>query len=71
MVGRGDIGQLGPRHGQQCLVPRYHGFSRSKGGRDQLVGRVNAANELDHHIDIGADHQGRRVAPDEIGWDER
>jgi hypothetical protein len=52
-----------PATARSALFAVTTGLPARKGGLDQLVGRVDAADELDHDVDVGADHQGRASLP--------
>ena len=54
--------QLGPVVGEQLLVAGDHRLAALEGGEDQLAGRLDAADHLDHHVDVGVVDHRRRVA---------
>ncbi len=58
--------QLGTAHRQQGLVARHDGLAASQRGLDQLVGGVEAADELDDHVDVVALDQ-----PGGVGTNQR
>ena len=51
--GLGGLEQLGAVVGQQLLVAGDHRLARLQGGEDQLAGRLDAADDLDHDVDVG------------------
>ena len=51
LVGRGE--QLGAVVGQQLLVAGDHRLAGLQRGEDQLAGRLDAADDLDDHVDVG------------------
>ena len=58
--GGGHLRQLGAGHGEQRLVRRHDRLAVAQGHLDQLVRRVEAADDLDHHVDVVAGHRARR-----------
>ena len=58
----GGLEELGAVLGQQLLVPGDHGLARLERSEDQLAGRLDATDELDHEVDVGIvdDRHGRR-----------
>ena len=67
--GGGHLGQLGAGHGEQRLVRRHDRFAVAQGHLDQLVRRMEATDDLDHHVDVVAGHQRGGVVADEVGPD--
>ena len=63
--GGGDFGQLGAGDGQQRLVARDDRLAVAQRRLDELVGRVQAADQLDHDVDVVPRHQGGGVGADE------
>ena len=67
--GGGHLGQLGAGHGEQRLVRRDDRLAVAQGRLDQLVRRMEATDDLDHHVDVVAGHQRGGVGTDEVGPD--
>ena len=67
--GGGHLGQLGAGHGEQRLVAGDHRLAVAQGRLDQLVRRVEPADDLDHDVDVVAGDQRGGVGADEIGRD--
>ena len=57
----GGLEQLGAAVGQQLLVGGDHRLAGLQGVEDQGPGRLDPADDLDHHIDVGIDHHGHGV----------
>ena len=68
---RGHLGQLGAGGGQQCLVARDDGLAVAQRRLDQLVGRVEPADQLDHHVHVVAEDQRLGIGADEPRVDGR
>ena len=58
--GVGDAVQLGAEVGEQLLVGGDDRLALAERGDDQLAGRLDAADDLDHQIDVG-------IVDDEMG----
>ena len=67
----GDLGQLGAGDGQERLVGGDHRLAVAQGRLDQLVGRVQPTDDLDHDVDVVPRDQGGGIGPDEVGVDGR
>ena len=67
--GGGHFGQLRAGDGEQRLVAGDDGLAGAQRRLDELVGRVQAADELDHDVDVVARHQGGGVGADQPGVD--
>ena len=59
LLGRGE--QIGADVGQQLLVAGDDRLARLERGEDELAGRLDAADDLDHHVDVGVDDHARGV----------
>ena len=71
-AGRGrHFGQLGAGSGQERLVAGDHGLAVAQRGLDQLVGGMEAADQLDHDVDVGAADERGGVGADEARVDRR
>ena len=66
---RGHLGQFGAADGQQGLVRRHHRLAVAQGRLDQLVGRVEPADDLDHDVDVVALDQPGGVGADQVAVD--
>ena len=53
--------QLGAVVGQQLLVGGHHRLAGAQGGEGQLPGRLDAADDLDHQVDVGVAGHRRGV----------
>ena len=65
--GGGHLGQLRAGGGQERLVGGDHRLAVAQGRLDQLVRRVEPADDLDHDVDVVPRHQGGGIGPDEVG----
>ncbi len=67
--GRGHLGQLRAGDGEEGLVAGDDGLASAQRRLDQLVGRVQAADQLDHDVDVVTRHQGGGIRADQPGVD--
>ena len=67
----GDLGQFGPGGGQQRLVAGDDGLAAAQRRLDQLVGRMEPADQLDDDVDVVPGHQCGGIGADEVPVDGR
>ena len=65
----GDFEELDADVGEQLLVGGDHRLAGSEGGQDQLAGRFDAADHLDHDVDIGITDDRRRLVGEQRSID--
>jgi hypothetical protein len=63
--------QLGPGRGEELLVAGDHRLAGLDGGEDEVARRVDAADHLDDHVDLGVGHHGVGVGGEQRGIDPR
>ncbi len=52
--------------GEQCLVGGYDGRAVLERGQDQLPGRLDAADQLDHDVQVAAGDEATRVSGEQL-----
>ena len=64
-LGRGE--ELGADVGEQLLVGGDHRLARLERVEDQLAGGLDAADDLDHDVDVGVGHDRGGVVGEDVG----